>query len=454
MKATILLVEDDERFAKHLTRILEEENYEVKNAWNLGVAEYLIKSYRFDLILLDRILNDEPVTEEIIEKIFNDIPIILISSYTEAELVTTFKEKGLISDFWHKYQSPKELILKIRKLFETHKEIDVRPRLKEFYNKVFNLPPETNLIASTHFIAFSPQMQDIYEKALHFKKAISYKILIAGPPGSGKRHLTMFIAGETLRELDIEFLHTSLTNEDRVIGFTPSVSKGEVVCFFDNLQNLQEKEQIELAAKIDKTGDKWIATFTVYDSGIRLTPELYNCFSGGLLQLPQLKNRGPAEFDLLLEHFLRIEEEKVKRKIGLSNEAYSYLRSYPWPGNLKELKMIISSSVIMLNEKDKIIKFTHLPEHVIRVIETKNYNKSIFDAFLKDLIHKIHLESLTFGDILEMKEKLEIELLRPFYEKTGGNITYLKRLLDTNKDLHKRKSIRKLKEGNLGKNSS
>lgn len=79
----ILLVEDDADIHSFIKKILEENTYQVLNAYSGSEALNILKNEKVDLILLDLMLPDFS-GEEIIKKIL-DIPIIVISAKYEIE---------------------------------------------------------------------------------------------------------------------------------------------------------------------------------------------------------------------------------------------------------------------------------------------------------------------------------------------------------------------------------
>lgn len=80
------------------------------------------------------------------------------------------------------------------------------------------------------------------------------------------------------------------------------------------------------------------------------------------ITLPSLKER-VEDIPILAYHFLRKAEAKVNKKVErISPEALDYLKSYPWPGNLRELENIIERAVVLTPSRQ--VEASHLPLHL------------------------------------------------------------------------------------------
>jgi DNA-binding NtrC family response regulator len=65
------------------------------------------------------------------------------------------------------------------------------------------------------------------------------------------------------------------------------------------------------------------------------------------IEMPALRNR-KEDIPLLVEYFISRFRNKAGRKIrGISKAALDRLKSYPWPGNIRELQNVIERSVIV-----------------------------------------------------------------------------------------------------------
>jgi transcriptional regulator with GAF, ATPase, and Fis domain len=65
------------------------------------------------------------------------------------------------------------------------------------------------------------------------------------------------------------------------------------------------------------------------------------------IDMPPLRER-QDDIPVLVEHFVDHCARKAKKNIrGISKESLDMLRSYPWPGNIRELQNVIERSVIM-----------------------------------------------------------------------------------------------------------
>lgn len=108
----ILIVEDDNEIHDLIKELLIKENYKVVNAYSGTEALYVIENEEPDLILLDLMLPGIS-GEEIIKKIKNSIPIIVIS----AKVSPDDKVKALLggaNDYITKPLNKKELLARIQ----------------------------------------------------------------------------------------------------------------------------------------------------------------------------------------------------------------------------------------------------------------------------------------------------------------------------------------------------
>jgi transcriptional regulator with GAF, ATPase, and Fis domain len=84
-----------------------------------------------------------------------------------------------------------------------------------------------------------------------------------------------------------------------------------------------------------------------------------NTFS---IALPPLRER-VEDIPFLAQYFLQRARAKVNKRVdSISPQALSLLRSYAWPGNLRELENIIERAVVLTSSL--LIKAEHLPLHV------------------------------------------------------------------------------------------
>ncbi|MEN0064416.1 MAG: sigma-54-dependent Fis family transcriptional regulator [Myxococcota bacterium] len=65
------------------------------------------------------------------------------------------------------------------------------------------------------------------------------------------------------------------------------------------------------------------------------------------LEVPPLRDRGQADLDRLVDHFVFESGRRHGRTMTLSPEARSALHTWSWPGNVRELEHCIESAVLM-----------------------------------------------------------------------------------------------------------
>jgi len=84
-----------------------------------------------------------------------------------------------------------------------------------------------------------------------------------------------------------------------------------------------------------------------YVKNRKFREDLYYRLSVHELTLPPLRERG-QDVDLLSDFFLaRFRKQHGRAKLGLSPAARAKLRSYPWPGNVRQLRNVLDSAVVL-----------------------------------------------------------------------------------------------------------
>jgi len=123
--AKILVVDDDPDFVLILTKILEENAYDVVTAANGAQALAAMRRAKPDLVLLDimmsTVLDGLSVSEEMQEDPeLKDIPIIMISSITDTQHAAVFPTDGYVHmDAWiTKPIQPEDLLKKVKRYLE------------------------------------------------------------------------------------------------------------------------------------------------------------------------------------------------------------------------------------------------------------------------------------------------------------------------------------------------
>ena len=88
------------------------------------------------------------------------------------------------------------------------------------------------------------------------------------------------------------------------------------------------------------------------------------------IYLPPLRER-QGDIPLLVDYFLKNLIGREKRNIKISSETMKFIQAYPWPGNIRELKGVVSYAVNMAH--DSVISPDSLPNFLL--IHEKKYHK-------------------------------------------------------------------------------
>ena len=134
-RANILLVEDEENLHEGLKLNLEMEGYSVTSAWDGKEALQKVSNEYFDLIIMDIMLPelDGVSVTESIRVSHNEVPILMLSARNSSADKVLGLRKGA-DDYITKPFNLEELLLRVEKLIEKNKKMQVKENIGDVYD--------------------------------------------------------------------------------------------------------------------------------------------------------------------------------------------------------------------------------------------------------------------------------------------------------------------------------
>ncbi len=168
-KASILLVEDEENLHEALKLNLELEGYEVSSAYDGTAALKCLQNEYFDLIIMDIMLPgiDGITVTENIRVQQNEVPILILSAKNTGTDRVLGLKKGA-DDYLTKPFNLEELLLRVEKLIEKNKKIQVKETVGDTYEFARNKIDFKAQQATT----WNGQTIDLSKKEIHLLKLL------------------------------------------------------------------------------------------------------------------------------------------------------------------------------------------------------------------------------------------------------------------------------------------
>ena len=363
-KATILVIEDEEKQRRVVGLHLASADYDVKAA---GTAEEGWKlAGDVDLILTDLKLPGMDGLE-LLEKLKaqnSHTPVIVMSAFSTVENAVEAMKRGAV-DFLPKPFSLDHLSVVVEKAFEVSKLRDENRELREALGERYKFE---NIIGS------SPAMQEIFATIMRVAPTRA-TVLLAGESGVGKDMIARAIHQHSPRK-DRPFVKINCTAipenlmESELFGYEKGAFTGANISkpgkfeqantgtvMLDEigdvpasvqvklLRILQEREFERLGSNKTQQTDVRVIAATNVDLRAALEQgtfreDLYYRLNVVPMNIPPLRER-KEDIPYLVDHFVK--------KFGgeISEGALERLVSYHWPGNVRELENVIERSILL-----------------------------------------------------------------------------------------------------------
>ncbi len=437
MKQSVVLIVDDEPDILELLALtLERMDILCHPAKNLTDAKCLLKKHTFNLCLTDMRLPDGNGIDLVkhIQKYFSDLPVAVITAHGSMVSAVEALKAGAF-DFVSK---PVDLQV-LRNLVQTALKLSLVPAEKTV---AVGEKPTLELLGASAVIQSTRSMIDKLARS-------QAPVYISGESGSGKELAARLIHEKSARR-DFSFVPVNCgaipqeLMESEFFGhkkgsFTGAVSDKEGLfqaasggtLFLDEVADLPLQMQVKLLRAIQEKAVRPVGEQKEQAVDVRILCATHknlsklvedDCFRQDLfyrinvieLHMPSLRER-PEDIQLLVDYFLtRLAEAVNEVPPVLSEKALAALKSYIFPGNVRELENILERAMT-LSEGEKIeLEDLQLPE---------------FEAIVSDHHSDKAEQKIATGNLDSMVYSVEKETIIKALEQARYNKTAAARIL-------------------------
>ncbi len=372
IKPKILIVDDDPAFCMMLATFLEKNNYQPAKVHSGRACLVAVTKSDYDLILTDLRLPDLSGIEVLqeVKKKHREVPVVLMTGYGEIRTAVKAMKLGAF-EYVSKPVNPDEILMIVKSALQPTSS---------------NHRPPQNHKGDFDYLTGQSTLSKKLEDYIALVAPTDMSVLIKGESGTGKEYVARKIHHTSDRKtgpfvaLDCGALNNELAASE-LFGHIKGSFTGAIndktgqfelanggTLFLDEIGNLSYEVQIKLLRalqekRIRKVGDKNdinvdVRIIAASNEDLReavkhkgFREDLYHRLNEFSLEVPALRERG-EDIDVFADHFLRQANEQLGKQIeGFSEAVQSIFHSYPWPGNIREMKNIVKRAVLLCSEK-------------------------------------------------------------------------------------------------------
>ena len=418
MESTKILIVDDEIEYRETYRMLLEDNgYIVGEAGTSEEALKILEEEYYPIVLSDILMpGDDGISllKQIKERFEKAIEVIIVTGYGSIQGAVEAMRIGALG-YFIKSHNPEALLAEINKAvrlvnFEAQRQI-IRQRS-----------------GSDEYVSQSknPKMQRILD-TIRSLGTSNCNVLLTGESGVGKEIIAKWIHDLSMRSNEIflpvncqaiseNILESELFGHEKG-AFTGATNKriGRFeeshggTLFLDEIGELKQTTQVKLLRVLDNRYIERLGSNKPIPVNFRLISATNRNLSNEILkgrfredlfyrintlhiEIPPLRERR-EDLKNMIDFFIdRFSSEMKKEIIGIDHGTESYLLTYDYPGNVRELKNIIERLVVL--SKSKILKMNFgekeseiLKKEIKDIISYKDAKKAFEIEYIKNALN-------------------------------------------------------------------
>lgn len=384
----VLVVDDESGVRFGIRDYLEQYGYEIDEAETCQDAQHIFRTSRPDIVIADYMLPDGTALDLLprLKEIDSGTPLLVLTAHGSIDLAVRAIKEGAEQFLTKPLELPTLLVILQRLLQKQrnhHKQLASRSRQVRQ--------------AIDPFIGTSSAIRALREQA---KKILSTEspVLILGETGTGKGVLARWLHDNSPRAeeafvdlncagLSRELLETELFGHEKGAFTSATASKQGLfevahrgTIFLDEvgdvdlqiqpklLKVLEEKRFRRVGDVRDRQVDVRLIAATHQDMGQlvrekRFRDDLYFRISTIPLSFPALRER-VEDIPTMAQYLLdKVSADLGRGELRLDENSIQALKSYSWPGNIRELRNVIERAVLLSDQKTITINDLHFDGH-------------------------------------------------------------------------------------------
>jgi len=386
----VLIVDDEANAVRVLSVILREEGYHVFESMNVDTALTIMKSEDVDAVITDLKM---PVKDgyqlfHYVTRHHPHTPVMFLTAYGSVESAVTAMTNGA---YYYFIKPPDYAKLKL----VLSQAIDRHAAHRELESLKRQVGQEANLYS---LVGATPSMHKI-QKTIETVKDSESSVLIQGETGTGKeviasnlhyrskRYNKPFVA-VNCAAIPRELIESELFGYEKGAFTGAAASRTgkfeeamDGTVFLDEIGELELSVQAKLLRVLQEreverlgTNKKLKVNFRLISSTNRnlrkevdegrFREDLFYRINVVQIDVPPLRERTP-DIPLLATSFLSAHALRENRPFSFADGVMELLSSYPWPGNIRQLKNVIERAVVLATQNR--ITENELPEELVGV---------------------------------------------------------------------------------------
>ncbi|MDB5430291.1 MAG: sigma-54-dependent Fis family transcriptional regulator [Caulobacter sp.] len=430
MAADVLVVDDETDIRELVSGILSDEGYAVRMAADSEQALAAIRARKPALLVLDIWMQgggmDGLELLDLVKTLDADLPVIMISGHGNIETAVSAIKRGAY-EFLEKPFKSDRLLMIVERALESASLRRENRRLR------------TQTLTPDGFIGRSAAAQQLRQLVAKVSSANS-RVLIAGPPGSGKEMVARLIHGASQRAkgefvaltaagMAPERMDSELFGEEgeggrpRKIGVFERAHGGTL--YLDEVAEMPRETQSRILRVLveqrfrrvggdnDVQVDVRVVSSTSRDlreeiAAGRFREDLFHRLNVVPIRVPALAERREDIPELIAYFIDRISEATGLPRRKLGEDALATLQVHAWPGNIRQLRNNVERMLILASgEPGEIITADMLPTEAPSGVQSG----------------ALGAEKIIALPLREARELFEREYLNAQILRFGGNIS-------------------------------
>ena len=369
MAADILVVDDEADIRELVGGILSDEGYAVRTAEHSEAALAAIKARKPALLILDIWMQgggmDGLELLDLVKELDGDLPVIMISGHGNIETAVSAIKRGAY-DFLEKPFKSDRLLLIVERALEAATLKRENRRLRQ------------QAVVPDGFVGRSAAAQHLRQLIGRIAPANS-RVMISGPPGSGKELVARLIHGASPRakgefvalgaadmtpqRMDLELFgeegdggrprkigvferaHGGTLYLDKV-GDMPRETQGRIlrVLVDQRFRRVGGDQDVQVDVRVISSTSRDLREEIVAG---RFREDLFHRLNVVPMQVPGLSERREDIAELVDYFITRISEATGLPRRRLNDDAIATLQVHAWPGNVRQLRNNIERLLIL-----------------------------------------------------------------------------------------------------------